>query len=109
MTLYDSMTMPLYQKEREREQLQKLFHTFANFFKERKFLKQSKVFQLIQISQNFYTFQQTLTLFTFVYLCLPLFLFKGHIYSQIVYLFYFDRHSKTKSVDDFQVTFWFPN
>ena len=38
-------------------------------------------------SQNLYDFQQTLTLFTFVYLCLPL--LKWHIYAQILCLFHF--------------------
>ena len=57
-------------RKREREQFKKIIflQTFSNYW-------------------NFHSFQQTSTLFTFVYLCLPL--FKWHIYAQIFCLFYF--------------------
>ena len=53
----------------------KLSYRSANCFKQLEFFKLFKVFHMIEMFSNFDTFQQTLTLFTFVFLCLPLFTF----------------------------------
>ena len=77
VTMYDYlwlyMTMFDWVREREREKKLKRNYPFANFFTLSKFLKQFKLFYMIQIfSKCPYTFKQPLTLFTFVYFCLPL-------------------------------------
>ena len=59
-----------------------LLLTFLHF---QHFSNNSNFFTEFEFSKTFHTFQQTSTLFTFVYLCLPL--FKWRIYAQILCLF----------------------
>ena len=68
MTMYEYVWLSMRERKRARA-IYKLFPTFANIFKLLKF------FTWFKFSQTFNTFQQTLTQFTFVYICSHLFTF----------------------------------
>ena len=68
--MYDFVTLT----ERE-SNFKKGFHTLANIFKLLKFLYSSNFFTYFKCFHTFHNFHQALTLFTLVYLCIPLFTF----------------------------------
>ena len=80
MTLFDYvwLCMTLYERKRERDRGSK--SNFTNFF-----ILLQKFANNLNFFIWFKCFEQTSTLFTFVYLCLPL--FNWRIYAQILCLF----------------------
>ena len=83
ITIYDYvwlyMTMYNFEGERKRKRERAILTTFSSFCKcfqtMKLFSDNSHSFPWFKCFKAFHTFQQTLPLFTFVYVCLPLFTF----------------------------------
>ena len=69
MTMYANVWLCMTIHDHIWELFQKLFHTFAKFFKLLKVSEQFKIFHMIQMFLNFSYF---FTILDFIYLCLPL-------------------------------------